>query len=225
MTDAIRLKVMPQFPSKVTGGTGIEIDKEDGEFTVELDYSEVLPEVAAYVPEPNAVARVWYQVTGIFKLVPLTMLGGLSDAPADGTLYARRNGIWTPPAVSDLTDASWTPWVPSWTWGSPGGTPATFVTNTARYKQIGKSVWFQADVTITSLGVGNSAGLLFTTPVSIRPGTNLIGSGREAVNTGKQLQVSAASGSQGSALTFDNASPATLPVNSRYQFGGFYEAA
>ena len=43
MTDAIRLKVMPQFPSKVTGGTGIEIDKEDGEFTVDLDYSEFLP--------------------------------------------------------------------------------------------------------------------------------------------------------------------------------------
>lgn len=225
MTDAIRLKVMPQFPSKVTGGTGIEVDKEGGEFTVQLDYAEFLPPLAAYVPDTNVVALIWNYATGKFQLVPLTMLGGLSDAPNDGTLYARKSGAWTPPAVGDLSDGQWSTWAPAYAWTTAGSIPATFVTNMARFKAIGKTVHFMVDVTMSAVGTGNANGLLFSLPGTVKPGSQMFAFGREVATTGKMLGGQANSGTQGALSFYDNGSLIAAGVNARFQFGGFYEAA
>src|SRR6187431_654660 len=93
MLPKLKLKALVSFPSNVYGGTGIEVNKANGNFTVDLDYSEFA--FQGTLPAGGNVL-VWDPVTNVYTLVPPSATGGISDAPNDGVLYGRKNGAWAP---------------------------------------------------------------------------------------------------------------------------------
>ena len=131
--------------------------------------------------------------------------------------------------LPSLQDVPWQTFVPSFSWGSPGSGAASFTINNARYKQIGKTVFFTIDVTMTAVGTGTSAGLVYGLPVNLgQPsGINalIIGSGRETATLGKLLGVADNSTTTGYLTFYDSASPVTAGAGGRFKFGGCYEAA
>jgi hypothetical protein len=122
-------------------------------------------------------------------------------------------------------NSAWSAFTPSYTWGTVGGTPATFTTNLARYKQIGKLVTFQIDVTMNTVGVGNGAGLVAGLPVTATSSSLVIGSGKEKAVTGKLLAIEKNTATSSYVVFYDNASPITAGAGARFQFGATYEAA
>jgi len=91
MLPKLKLKALVSFPSNVYGGTGIEVNKANGNFTVDLDYSEFA--FLGSLP-PNSNVLVWDPITDVYTLVPPSATGGISDAPSDSLTYGRRNGVW-----------------------------------------------------------------------------------------------------------------------------------
>lgn len=63
------------------------------------------------------------------------------------------------PISTGLADVAWTTYSPTVTVQTPGGTPPTIVTNSARYKTIGKTVVVSVDFTVSAAGTG--AGQMF----------------------------------------------------------------
>jgi hypothetical protein len=91
MLPKLKLKALVSFPSNVYGGTGIEVTKTTGNFTVDLDYSEFAK--ASALP-PNTYTLVWDPITDSYALVPPTATGGISDAPNNGIMYGRKSAAW-----------------------------------------------------------------------------------------------------------------------------------
>jgi len=100
MLPKLKLKAIVSFPSNVYGGTGIEVNKANGNFTVNLDYSEF--GTSGTLP-PNTNVLVWDPTTNTYYLVPPSAVGGISDAPSDSLTYGRNNAAWvqvTSPATA-----------------------------------------------------------------------------------------------------------------------------
>ncbi|MBR0802827.1 hypothetical protein JQ636_04685 [Bradyrhizobium japonicum] len=94
MSDAIKLKVLPQFPSRLTGRAGIDVTKQSGEYFLDLDYND-FPVISA-VPTGATYALIFNPATGQYAQLPIALLGGgIADAPNDGTLYGRKNLAWS----------------------------------------------------------------------------------------------------------------------------------
>ena len=95
MTDLpdIKIKTITNFPSNALGGTGIEVDKTNGNYVIGLDYSEFA--FSGTLP-PNTNTLVWDPVTDTYILVPPSAVGGISDAPSDSQTYGRNNAAWVP---------------------------------------------------------------------------------------------------------------------------------
>lgn len=130
--------------------------------------------------------------------------------------------------VAGLSDVAWATWTPTFTMSTVGGTPITAaVSGTgARFKQIGKTVYFTLDATISNIGVGNAGAFLFTLPVTaFNASVVVVGTGKEPVVTGKLLSMSSNSATQGSIVFYDNTGLITGGNGVRPQCGGFYEAA
>ena len=87
----LKLKAIVSFPANVFGGTGIDVSKTNGNFTINLDYSE-FPTTGTLPPNTNAL--VWDPVTDTYYLVPPSSVGGISDAPSDSKMYGRINRAW-----------------------------------------------------------------------------------------------------------------------------------
>lgn len=113
----------------------------------------------------------------------------------------------------------WTAYTPTVTSGA--GTLTT-ATGAGRYIQIGKTVYFTAAATITTVGSGSGA-CLITLPVTGQTATGYAGSGREDAISGKMLQVKLNTASQVAAANYDGTSP--LASGSIVRISGFYEAA
>jgi hypothetical protein len=80
-----------------------------------------------------------------------------TSAGAVATTCAKINGV-------DQTTA-WTSYTPSSIASETvGATPATYTLNSARYKQIGKTITVAVDVSVTNQGVGNSGAILISLP-------------------------------------------------------------
>ncbi|MET4628450.1 hypothetical protein ABIB83_005483 [Bradyrhizobium sp. I1.8.5] len=94
MSDAIKLKVLPQFPSRLTGRAGIDVTKQSGEYFLDLDYND-FPIIGA-VPAGTTYALIFNPTTKQYAQLPISLLGGgFADAPNDGTLYGRKNLAWS----------------------------------------------------------------------------------------------------------------------------------
>src|SRR4051812_19706151 len=93
MTDlpSMKIKAMVSFPANALGGTGIEVDKANGNYVIGLDYSEFA--FQGTLP-PNTNTLVWDPVTNVYMLVPPSAVGGITDAPSDNQTYGRKNTGW-----------------------------------------------------------------------------------------------------------------------------------
>jgi hypothetical protein len=67
----LKLKYVPQFPGQVIGGVGIDVEKQNGNWTVTLDYAD-LPLVSPYTPQANHYVLIFDSVANDYFLVPAT---------------------------------------------------------------------------------------------------------------------------------------------------------
>ncbi|QOZ68893.1 hypothetical protein [Bradyrhizobium arachidis] len=105
MSEAIKLKVLPQFPAKLTGRAGVDVTKQNGEFLLDLDYSDF--PVIGSMPAGATYVLIYDPSTKSYLQIPITLLGGgggIPEAPVDSVVYGRRNATWTPLGAY-ITDA------------------------------------------------------------------------------------------------------------------------
>ena len=91
MLPKLKIKALVSFPANVFGGTGISIDKANGNFTIDLNYSEFA--FQGTLPTGSNVL-VWDPVANVYTLIPPSATGGISDAPTDGKTYGRKLAAW-----------------------------------------------------------------------------------------------------------------------------------
>lgn len=164
--------------------------------------------------------------------------GGLTSAVADTAtntaaiatnttnIATNTTNIATNTASIAAINAAWTAWTPTFSMTTTGGTLISTSTNLARYMQIGKTVFFQVDMVISSVGVGNSGSLLFTLPATMQSSVGVIGAtGKEVITLGKLLSVQRNDTTHGAVLVYDNTSLITGGNGTRPCFAGMYEAA
>lgn len=119
--------------------------------------------------------------------------------------------------------AAWTSWTP--TVSSAGGTvTGATITTTAKYKALGKTVWWQITCTLTNIGSGSPTGaVLFTTPVGYTP-LNVYG-----VASCYYVNIGAAGagfiGSGGLAYAFKSDGSTFWANGNVFAVGGTYESA
>jgi hypothetical protein len=71
MSTGIKLKAVPNYPAQVVGGAGIDVAKTNGNYTVELDYSQFAI-VSPYTKRSTDYVLVFDSVMGSYFLVPAT---------------------------------------------------------------------------------------------------------------------------------------------------------
>ena len=122
MTDLpdVKIKALVVFPAVVNGGTGIEITKTNGAFTVDIDYSEFAQFGSA---PPNAQTLMWDSVANVYTLVPPSAIGGISDSPSDNKTYGRNNRVWVDAWASPVLTGN--PTAPTPAPGDNGNSVAT----------------------------------------------------------------------------------------------------
>lgn len=118
-----------------------------------------------------------------------------------------------------IGSGSWTAWTPTVT--SEGGTFAS-VSGAGRYTQVGKSVFWNADLTITTVGTA-TGGVRFTLPVTARASLGSLGSGRDDAVSGKIQSVTFLSTTVAKVYDYNNASP--IAASAVLKLSGVYEAA
>jgi hypothetical protein len=96
---SLKLKVVPKYPANLFGGTGIDVVKVNGNYTVDLDYTD-FPQVSA-LPPTATNALIYDPVSKTYVQAPVSLFGGsggagISEAPQDGTTYGRNNAAWVP---------------------------------------------------------------------------------------------------------------------------------
>jgi len=80
MTDFpdLKLKTLVNFPARASGGTGIEVTKTDGAYTVDLDHSELVP-VSEVASLTTTYVVLWDELADSYSRVSLedlkTVLG------------------------------------------------------------------------------------------------------------------------------------------------------
>ena len=110
-----------------------------------------------------------------------------------------------PASTLNRIGAAWETWTP--TMGASAGTITSGTLIRARYAQIQKIVFARLEYSITTAGTAAGAALTFTLP--ILPATyevgGAIGSGREYISVGFQLEAMWISGTSGRISDYNNA--------------------
>lgn len=105
LAKAIKLKVAPRFPSLLLGGTGIGVVQANGNYTVNIDYSQF--GITSSVPLDPLYTLIYDGTTKNYLLLPLSVAtGGIGEAPIDGTSYARKNAAWASIAAGSSVSPS-----------------------------------------------------------------------------------------------------------------------
>jgi hypothetical protein len=122
------------------------------------------------------LATTAYVLANAASATPLIASG--AGAVGTATQHAREDH------VHPIDNTAWTAWTPTVTAG--GGTITTVGAVTARYKQVGKTVFFYISITITTNGTGVSY-VQATLPFTAANTAFQIAVGRENSLTGKTL--------------------------------------
>lgn len=120
------------------------------------------------------------------------------------------------------TGTAWATYVPTITAQTPGITPPTFSTTSARFKTLGKTVFLEVDFTVTAAGTGTN-GILVTLPIQAAAFQYQC-SGKETAVTGKlcTFSIGQLSATQGVIFFYDATSP--IATNNRISVTGVYES-
>jgi hypothetical protein len=65
----LKLKVLPRFPSQVIGRTGVDVTKQNGNYYLDLDFTQ-FPVSPNSPPNTNLYVLAWDIVAKQFVLVP-----------------------------------------------------------------------------------------------------------------------------------------------------------
>jgi hypothetical protein len=95
LTPKVKLKTLVSFPASVVDGVGVDAVNQNGVYQFNLAYDDFAPPVGAVPDATHQNALLWNSVTGSYVLAPVSLIGGISDAPNDGTLYGRKNLAWS----------------------------------------------------------------------------------------------------------------------------------
>jgi len=107
MTDlpVLKLKSLTNFPVQASGRVGITVDKTNGAFFIDIDYSKFLPPIPALPPDITPFfTLIWNNISNAYELCPLALSGGttpsddlpLMDGAADpgsSTLFSRSDHV------------------------------------------------------------------------------------------------------------------------------------
>ena len=105
MTDLpdLKFKALVNFPAKAIGGAGIDVEKANGNFVIDLAYADFAPPVGG-IPDPaHQNALLWNNLTDTYTLAPVSLIGSggsVPEAPNDGVQYGRQSLTWTPVAAT-----------------------------------------------------------------------------------------------------------------------------
>jgi hypothetical protein len=123
-------------------------------------------------------------------------------------------------SVNNFSNTAWTAYTPAIK-GENGSTPGS-ITTAARYKQLGKTVFVNGYVTITTISPATGTiRVALPSGLPLKSGSTMIGSGRENAATGSMLQVNEYSATEFFLRTYANQS---VGVNGYSNiFGFFYE--
>jgi hypothetical protein len=132
------------------------------------------------------------------------------NLPSHSTQHANANDAIE--AVEDYLLSAWTNWTPTITSG--GGSITSLTITTARYKEIGKTLFLDFDFTVTNNGTGSSSILMSVPSGKSAKNINQAGAGRELATSGFMLQVYLSGTTTIRILRYDNAYPGT--TNSQY---------
>ena len=66
---AMKLKVLPKFPSNVIGRTGIDVTLSSGDFYLDLDVSK-FPKLSSITGMPNLYVLLYDAVANVYYLSP-----------------------------------------------------------------------------------------------------------------------------------------------------------
>ncbi|SIO53833.1 hypothetical protein SAMN05443247_07624 [Bradyrhizobium erythrophlei] len=124
-----------------------------------------------------------------------------------------------------LDNLAWTAYTPSSAFATPG--TSVMATAAGRWKQIGKTVHFSVDATVTTVGTGTGSWVIGLPTASSASNPIIGASGKEVITLGVLLAIQAV-GSPATTCTvlkYDNTSLAAGGNGTRVQFNGTYEAA
>jgi len=89
----IKVTVLPRFPAQVIGRTAITVNKTNGIYNFDIDYSKMTP--VASLPADPLYTLVWDYLTNHYILAPLSVFAYV-EAPNDTNTYGRHALAWTP---------------------------------------------------------------------------------------------------------------------------------
>lgn len=199
-------------------GSGVQAALTDaaggaGGFALQNSLASYLP-LAGGTMSGN-VAMGGNNISGI-GIVTATTYSGLPTGSSstagvvkvDGTTITASGGVIS----ATVAASAWSTFTPSMSCGTGG-----FTVNNARYLQNGKTVYWDLDVTLTT--VGTCSVISWTGPATAKSAISFIG--REIANTGNALVGSASAGSASFQAIRVAGSAAT---NDHYAFSGVYES-
>lgn len=102
----LKATVWPRFPANVDGRVGINVDKENGHYFIDLFYDNFAQLPGLPSSPSTAYTAVWDKVSKAFVLVPIASLGGaLPSIPASNFL-ANPTGASATPVATTPTQAT-----------------------------------------------------------------------------------------------------------------------
>ena len=69
----VKLNIVPRFPGRVIDGAGIDVEQQNGNWIVSVNYAD-FPLVSPFTPGPNHYVLVWDAAADSYFLVPATSL-------------------------------------------------------------------------------------------------------------------------------------------------------
>ena len=77
MTDLpdLKIRTLTNFPSNALGGTGVDIAKVDGNYIIDMDYSEIAQITSVTAPNlPTTFVVLWDRTNNVYGRISLTNL-------------------------------------------------------------------------------------------------------------------------------------------------------
>jgi hypothetical protein len=89
---SIKLKVSPKFPAQLLGGSGVAVNKANGNYTIDLAFNEFGQSLSL---PPNPYTIVYDPILKVYSLVPPSVFSGtVPEAPIDAFTYGRASAAW-----------------------------------------------------------------------------------------------------------------------------------
>ena len=106
MTDFpnLKIKALVNFPATAVGGAGIDVEKVNGNFVVDLDYADFAPPVSGISDLTHQNILLWNSLTDQYALTPVSLFGAGQPVQARKRLTADMTTWYVSPSGDDAND-------------------------------------------------------------------------------------------------------------------------